>query len=50
MIEHQVHLNAVAYLPDNGQSDCGFPTWRRPNIFMNVAMWELRTFECGNVY
>jgi hypothetical protein len=24
MIEHQVHLNAFAYLPENGQSDCGF--------------------------
>jgi hypothetical protein len=24
MIEHQVHSNAFAYLPEYGQSDCGF--------------------------
>jgi hypothetical protein len=33
----------------------GFPIWRRPSIFMDVAMWEHRTFDsevfrCGKVY
>jgi hypothetical protein len=23
----------------------GFPIWRPPNIFMDVVMWEYRTFE-----
>jgi hypothetical protein len=23
----------------------GFPIWRRPSIFMDVAMWEHRTFD-----
>jgi hypothetical protein len=23
----------------------GFPVWRHPNIFMDVAMWEHRTFD-----
>jgi hypothetical protein len=23
----------------------GFPIWSRPCIFMNVAMWEHRTFD-----
>jgi hypothetical protein len=23
----------------------GFPIWRRPGIFMDVAMWEHRTFD-----
>jgi hypothetical protein len=45
MIEHQVHSNAFACLPEYGQSDCGFAIWRRPSIFMDVAMWDLRTFD-----
>jgi hypothetical protein len=33
----------------------GFPIWRRPSIFMDVAMWEHCTFDsevfrCGKVY
>jgi hypothetical protein len=33
----------------------GFAIWRRPSIFMNVTMWEHRTFDsdvfrCGKVY
>jgi hypothetical protein len=33
----------------------GFPMWRRPSIFMNVAMWERCTFDneifiCGKIY
>jgi hypothetical protein len=32
-----------------------FPIWRRPSIFMDVAMWEHHTFDsdvfrCGRVY
>jgi hypothetical protein len=44
MVEHQVHSNAVAYLPEYGQSDCGLSIWRHPSIFMDVVMWEHRTF------
>jgi hypothetical protein len=48
MIKHEVHLNAFAYLPEYGQSDC-------PSIFMDVAMWEHRAFDsevfrCGKIY
>jgi hypothetical protein len=25
----------------------GFPIWRCPSIFMDVAMWENRTFDFG---
>jgi hypothetical protein len=44
MIEHQVHSNAFACLSEYGQSDD--PIWRRPSIFMDVAMWEHCTFDC----
>jgi hypothetical protein len=40
MIKHQGHLNAFAYLPEYGQSDCGFPHLETPN-----AIWEHYTFD-----
>jgi hypothetical protein len=45
MIKHQVHSNAFVYLLVYGQSDLGFPIWRCPIIFMDVAMREHRTFD-----
>jgi hypothetical protein len=41
MIKHQVHSNAFAFLPEYGQSDCGFSHLETSNI----AMWEHRTFD-----
>jgi hypothetical protein len=45
VIENQVHSNAFACLPQYGQSDYGFPIRRHPSIFIDVAMWEHRTFD-----
>jgi hypothetical protein len=45
MIEHQVHSNAFAYLPEYMVNlILGFLIWRRPIIFTDVAMWEHRAF------
>jgi hypothetical protein len=45
MIEHQVHANAFAYLPEYGQSDYGFSHLETSNYIYGVAMWEHRTFD-----
>jgi hypothetical protein len=43
------------YLPEYGLSDCDVFHWRRSSIFMDVAMYEHRTFDsevfgCSKVY
>jgi hypothetical protein len=43
MIEHEVLSNALASLPEYGQSDC----WVS---HMDVAMWEHRAFDTRGFY
>jgi hypothetical protein len=37
---NQVYLNAFIYLQNMAKLTVGFPTWRHPNKFINVALWE----------
>jgi hypothetical protein len=41
MIEHQVHSNAFAHLPEYGQSDCGF-------THLEMSKYTYRKFESSN--